>query len=184
MSKGPGSDDTISDGTTENLDKVRDILFGAQMRDQDKRFARLEEKLGKEIADVRDQLLKRLGSLEEYFKGEVDGLVERIKGESTARSAAIREVNGELSALTKAHEKAVAELESKLGDAQRELRKALLDQSKSLRDEVQSTQQTVMSALERHVSALRAEKTDRHALADLLTEVALKLKGEFKMPKN
>ncbi len=35
---------------TGNLEKVRDILFGAQMRDYDRRFARLEERLVKEAA--------------------------------------------------------------------------------------------------------------------------------------
>src|SRR6187551_111575 len=34
-----------------NLDKVRDLLFGGQMRDYDRKFARLEERLVKETAD-------------------------------------------------------------------------------------------------------------------------------------
>ena len=34
-----------------NLDKVRDLLFGGQMRDYDRKFARLEERLVKETAE-------------------------------------------------------------------------------------------------------------------------------------
>ena len=36
-----------------NLAKVRDILFGAQMRENDKRFSRLEERLVKEIGELQ-----------------------------------------------------------------------------------------------------------------------------------
>ena len=38
-----------------NLDKVRDLIFGGQMRDYDRKFARLEERLAKETADLRDE---------------------------------------------------------------------------------------------------------------------------------
>src|SRR5262245_36278718 len=35
-----------------SLDKVRDILFGVQMRDYERRFARLEERLLKDTSDL------------------------------------------------------------------------------------------------------------------------------------
>ena len=46
-----------------NLDKVRNILFGAQSRDYERRFARLEERLAKETADLRDDMRRRFDSL-------------------------------------------------------------------------------------------------------------------------
>ena len=39
------------------------------------------------------------------------------------------------------------------------------------------------SALEREAETLRNDKTDRATLADLLTEMALRLKGELELPK-
>ncbi len=51
-----------------NLDKVRDILFGGQMRDYEKRFNRLEDRLVKECSSIRDDIKKRLDSLEMYVK--------------------------------------------------------------------------------------------------------------------
>jgi len=38
-------------GGAGNVDKIRDILFGSQMRDYESRFARLEETLIKETLD-------------------------------------------------------------------------------------------------------------------------------------
>src|SRR3954452_3450629 len=72
-------------GGGENLDKVRDILFGSQMRDTDKRFARLEERVAKELSDVRDESRKRLDALETFIKREVQSLLDRIKKEESQR---------------------------------------------------------------------------------------------------
>ena len=44
-SNAPNAADDASGGS---VDKIRDILFGAQMRDYDRRFTRLEERLLKE----------------------------------------------------------------------------------------------------------------------------------------
>ena len=60
-----------SDGTNPaSLDKVRDILFGNQMRDVERRFARLEERLLKETTDLKDDVRRRLDTLEAYMRRE------------------------------------------------------------------------------------------------------------------
>src|SRR6188508_56549 len=42
------------------VDRIRDILFGSQMRDYDSRFQRLEERLTRDAADTRADIQKRL----------------------------------------------------------------------------------------------------------------------------
>jgi hypothetical protein len=39
-----------------NLDQIRDILFGVQSRDLEKRIVRLEERLAKDTTDLRDDI--------------------------------------------------------------------------------------------------------------------------------
>lgn len=48
-----------------SLDKVRDILFGVQARDIERRFARLEERLVKETTDLKEGVSRRVDALEE-----------------------------------------------------------------------------------------------------------------------
>ena len=45
-----------------NLDKVRDILFGGPLRDVDRRFTRLEERLAKDTSDLRAEMRRRARS--------------------------------------------------------------------------------------------------------------------------
>ncbi len=59
------SDDLSASG---NLDKIRDILFGAQAREHERRFAQLEQHLIREAADLRNDLKRRFETLEGYIK--------------------------------------------------------------------------------------------------------------------
>ena len=70
------------------MEQVREILFGAQLKDMEVRFKRQEERLLREIHDVKDSLKKRLDSLENFMKSEVSSLLERLRSEQAEREAA------------------------------------------------------------------------------------------------
>jgi DNA anti-recombination protein RmuC len=165
-----------------SLDKVRDILFGVQLRDVDRRFARLEERLVRETAELKDDLRKRLGALEQYFKGEVDALSERVRGEQDQRTDNVAQLTRELKDLLASFERRTGQIDEQLGRAQRELRQQLLEQHQHLTDEIVHKSDEVLGALTRESQQLRNDKTDRAALASLLTEMALRLTNEFRLP--
>jgi hypothetical protein len=175
-------DDAATPAGGENLDKVRDILFGAQMRDQDRRFARLEERLAKDLADVRDETKARLESLEAYVKKEVQTLIDRLKNESSQRNDAVKGVSQELKETTKSIGDLLKTAEERIAEEHREIRDELLGQSKSLRDELQRSAQDSAAATLRAAEELRGEKADRAALADLFTEMALRLNSDSGQP--
>src|SRR5215470_17649691 len=55
-----------------NVDKIRDILFGSQMRDYEKRFARLEENVNKAVDSLREDVAKRFDTLSGYVQQETE----------------------------------------------------------------------------------------------------------------
>ncbi|MEP7304071.1 MAG: hypothetical protein ABJA98_01005 [Acidobacteriota bacterium] len=79
-----------------NIDKIRDILFGAQSREFEKRMARLDERMNKETAGLKEDLRTRFESLEIYVKGEVDALSERLRSEQADRLESLKEVARDL----------------------------------------------------------------------------------------
>ena len=145
----------ISDGASgSNLDQLRDIIFGGQMREYEKRFTRMEERLAKEIADLREEVRQRSATLERYARDELQSLTERIT--------------------------ATNELASK---QHRELRAQLLEQTQTLTEDAQRRSAELRSVIDRETAGLREEKTDRIALSDLLLELALRLRGESVVPR-
>lgn len=170
------------DAAGGNIDKIRDILFGVQMRDYDKRFSRLEERLLKESADLRDETRKRFDTLELYVKQEVKALVERIAAEKSQRNEDVKELERGLKDLTRNFEKKTTQIEESVAKGQSELRQNLLDQSKNLSDEIRQKYEELTAILEREADDLRGEKTGRAELAALLSEVAMRLNNEFNLP--
>lgn len=55
-----------------NIDKIRDILFGSQSRDFERRFLKMEERFDKEMDDMRDETRHRLDALDTYVKGDLN----------------------------------------------------------------------------------------------------------------
>ncbi|MBC7909070.1 MAG: hypothetical protein H7Y30_01130 [Pyrinomonadaceae bacterium] len=177
---GVSADDLQSGGG--NIDKIREILFGVQQRDYDKRFARLEERLLKESGDLREETRKRFDSLELYIKHEMESLTERLTSEQNARTEAAEQLERSIKDTSRAFDKKTAQLDEQNAKSQRELRQQLLDQSKTLSEEIRQKHQELLAVVEREATELRTDKTDRSALAALFTEVAMRLNNDFKIP--
>lgn len=166
-----------------NVDKIRDILFGANMREYEKRFARLEERLTKSSDALREDLKKRFDSLESFVREEVEVLSQRVKTEKSERTESLKELTRESRDSSKALEKKLSQLEEQLSTAQADLRSRILDQSKSFTNQIQKSREEWEAALDHEANTLRNEKTDRAQLADLFTELALRLKDELELPE-
>ncbi len=165
-----------------NVDKIRDILFGSNMREYEKRFARLEERLTKSSDALRDDLKKRFDTLESYVREEMDSNNQRLKAEKAERSEGLKELTRETRDSSKSLEKKLSQLEEQLNSAQTDLRTRILDQSKSLSNQIQKIKDELEAALEHEAEALRNDKTDRAQLADLFAELSLRLKDELELP--
>jgi hypothetical protein len=158
-----------------NIDKIRAILFGNQMRDYDTRFNRLEERLGKDVAELRDDLRRRGDSLESYVRQEVEALSSRIRNEYAERSESVKDLSGTLDNLSKVVEKRTRQLDEELNRGQRDLRQQILEQGKATSDKLRANYEEIAQLLERELSQLRAGKVDRASLASLLTDLAIRL---------
>jgi len=170
---------TASDqGGSNNLEKIRDILFGGQMREVEKRFSRLEDRLTKLSSDLRDDLTKSLTSLETFVKKEIESFNDRFLTESNERGGAVKTLSLELKALSDFSWQKLNQLDEQGTKNLRELRLQLLDQSKALSEEIREKHNELALVVEQAVQQLHANKTDRASLAALFNEVATRLNTE------
>jgi uncharacterized protein YydD (DUF2326 family) len=186
---GPAEDNPVlsteQDAATEpaagNIDKIRDILFGSNMRDYEQRFARLEEALKKESADLRDSTRRHLEALESFVHKELAALEARLNAERDERSESHSRLAGDLSLTSTSILRKMGEMENHEAQAKREIRNDLLQQSKELTDAIRAKGEELIALLERRAQELQHAKTDRAALAGLFNEVALRLTDQFKV---
>jgi hypothetical protein len=171
-----------TDQGTGNVDKIRDILFGAHMREYGTRFARLEESLLKESVDIRDDTKKRFDALETFVRNQFEALQGRLKSEREDRADSLRQAARVVSELEGSLSKRIGELDEQTSQADRHLRLELLQQSKEFTEDLRCKQDEMAALLERRFQELHKGKTDRAALATLFTELAMRLNDEFQVP--
>ncbi|MGH9676311.1 MAG: hypothetical protein ACRD36_04350, partial [Candidatus Acidiferrum sp.] len=126
---------------------------------------------------------KRFDALESFVGQELESLGQRLKTEKTDRAEGLKELTRETKDAAKTLDKKLSQLEDQLAAAQGDLRARILEQSKSLAGEIYKSQEEMESALEKESSVLREEKTDRAMLADLFSELSLRLKDELELPE-
>jgi chromosome segregation ATPase len=165
-----------------NVDKIREILFGGQMRDYDRRFVRLEERLLKESAELRESSRRSVEALETFVKNEFAALANRLQSEQQSREGSVQALSRELHEAIKSVDSKLTQFYSQTIEAQRDLRQQLLNQSKDLNEEIRRKHDDVSATLERELAELNHAKTDRASLSALFTELALRLNNDFKIP--
>jgi hypothetical protein len=166
---------------TGNIDKIRDIIFGTHMRDYEQRFSRLEETLRKESLDIRDTTRRHLEALEAFVHKELAALESRLNIERDERAESHSRLSADLTTHSASVFKKIGDVENQEAQAKREIRNDLLQQSKELTDAIRAKGEELVALLERRSQELQHAKTDRAALANLFSEVSLRLTDQFKV---
>ncbi|MCK5544883.1 MAG: hypothetical protein KAI35_06680 [Desulfobulbaceae bacterium] len=162
-------------GTTGNIEQIRDILFGVQMRDYEERFARMEERMVTQVTDLRDETTKHFDSLENYIKKEVESLSDRLKTEQNNQAKLIKELSTGLKDTTASFEKKIRQLDGELDKTSRDFRQQILDQSKNLINEIHQKHEETSTAIAQAVQDLRSDKVSRSVLSQLFVDMGTRL---------
>lgn len=176
----PPAEGKASDG--DNVNRIRDILFGAQVRQYDQRFHGVEEMIRGEVVNLRNETQKTTETLEHFAKKGLESLIAQLKAEQKERSDAINELSKKLDSLSAALDKKISRVEETTAAGRLDLQGQILQQSKNLMQEIQQRNAELTAALRKASEELRREKADRVALGNLFNEIGLRLKEEFKLP--
>ena len=166
---------------TENVDRIREILFGAQMREYAQRFLQMEERLARETGDLKAEFTRRMESCESHHQQQSESLAGRLHAERTERTESVERVAREITDSVRLLDRRIRQADEQATKDLRELGELLLDRHRSLSDQLAQSIATAGAAHTRRVEELRASLVDRFTLADMLSEFALRLRGEFRI---
>ncbi|WP_342348626.1 hypothetical protein [uncultured Nitrospira sp.] len=159
-----------------SLDKVRDILFGAQSREIEKRFAVLEDRLLQESGRLREDLTKSVEDLKTHMNQEIQGLVGKLQQEQDRRTSTIQDMGQTVKTVETQISKRIVELTEHASNQFQAIRADMQKQKHELIEQDQEAMSRMESQFQQAVNELKVEKTDRAVLAEMLMEVALRLK--------
>jgi hypothetical protein len=173
-----------------SMNQVRDLLFGTQLRDVETRFQRQEARFQREVNDAREALKVRLDSLENFMRSETASLVHRINTEAAERDAALKAeqrerieaVNtlaGNIAAAENAFERRMAALSSTLDNAEQEIRKLMQSETNNLNDKIDEKYAAALNVISETAGQIRHDMVYRSTLANMFTEMAVKLSNTW-----
>lgn len=150
----PSGDKQKGTEDPQNLDQIREILFGRQRDEFQERFEQLEEQLKKDATELQKDYEARFESMEKRFQGEAKKITDRLEAEGKKRLEALDALN------------------TSLKEKEASLSKALQDETGRLEKALESRSEELQASLTKHVARLANEKTSRKDLARFFSEVA------------
>lgn len=174
----PISSQENSSDTAASVDKIRDIIFGSQIKNYEARFVRLEEALVRETSELKDTMRKRFESIELFFKNESEALAIRLRAEREERTSLISNLERDMKDMQSAFTRRLNDIDAAMSEGQSALRKELMTESRKLQEEIEQRHDSIRSLMETRVSDLRVQKTDRALMADLFREMAAQLDND------
>ncbi|HDN26508.1 MAG TPA: hypothetical protein ENG03_05335 [Thioploca sp.] len=165
-----------------SVDKIRDLLFGGQMRDYDKRFKRLEEHVAQESRNFRDDVFQRIKTIEERMDGEIDSLSEKAKLDRQERQSSLSDLERDIKALKNELNARFTQLDEQVSRELRNLRQQTLNKFQELTMQQRQQNDSLTGLINQEVAFLQDEKVNRSDLAAFFNEMAVRLTKNFDNP--
>ena len=108
-------------GEVVGVDKIRDLLFGNQMQDYDRRFSKLEERFLQRFKDIESETARNLSAFESNAKKQVESLVGQLREEKDLRADADKEIERTLREHNQALEKRLRATSDQLSQLERDM---------------------------------------------------------------
>jgi gas vesicle protein len=166
-----------------NIDQIRDIIFGSQLRDYNTRFDKLES----DLINFRQELIDRIQEVKTTNATELRSALDTMDKRIRAIQSTGEEERNELrQIIDRTHRKSSSNFD-KLGEdleASTGLLRDNLSETKSkLQDDIRNLRTYVQEELERRLSAIGNIKVSRDDMAEILFELGMRLKGTEFVPE-
>lgn len=165
-----------------SMERVRQILFGSQMRDYDRRLREIGERIDSEIQHLRQEQHARGDRMEAFIRVELERLHAELRREREERLAGQQQSVDRAETLGREITTQIDALRAAMGDETRAREAAMLTQSSEILDTLEGRARTLSETLQRERDRLQDEKTNRDELAQLFSELALRLNRELSLP--
>lgn len=175
--------DKKSSDHPDNVDQIRDILFGGQMREYEQRFSRLDERLQQAAEQLRIDVDKRIDQIEAYVRKECDKLSDKISKHNKDHQNSIKDLESSLGLASTQINESLNDVTGRFDSELAEVRDDLHQASKSSLKQIQDLADNQSNQLMREARELRESRLSREEMASLLGELALRINQDGPKPE-
>jgi len=166
-----------------NIDQIRDIIFGAHLREYTSRLDKAESDISAIQQDVRDRLNDLKVTLATELRTAVESIDKRLKTISSTAQEEAADLRQQFDRLNRKFTNSIETLDETVEAQRVALRDELAQTRDSLQNDTRDLRSLVLEELDRHFSILREDKLSKDDLAELLFELGMRLKGSEFVPE-
>jgi predicted nucleic acid-binding Zn-ribbon protein len=166
-----------------NIDQIRDIIFGSQLRDFDTRFDKIESDLSMLQQEIEDRTEQVKTVLSTEMRAGIDALEKKFKILNLNTQEEVADIRQQIDRANRKFSSSMETLDEALDKQTNSIRDELSQTRERLQEDVRSLKNQVFEEITRRFSVLRDEKVARDDMAEILFELGMRLKGTEFVPE-
>jgi len=167
----------MSEKNVNNVDQIRDLIFGSQIKDFEEKF----NQLNKTLKTMEDTLNRKLNETFKKLQKETERSLEVIENRVDNLSLSTKKERHKLKELIDTTDETI---QSQLNSQKSEfslklkvLKENTEDENKKVLEQVRMMKEEVETALQEGLNTLGNDKLSRESMAEMLFDVAMKIQG-------
>lgn len=166
-----------------NIDQIRDIIFGAHLREFNGRFEKLESGFTTLQEDMREHIENVKNSLSAELKTAVDSFEKKLKSLNLTVQEEGTDLRQQIDRLNRKFSNSIEALDETVDNQNNAIREELSQTRDKLQEDVRTLKAHVLDELDRQFSMLREVKVSKDDMAEILFELGMRLKGTEFVPE-
>ncbi len=168
----------MAQNSGNNVDQIRDLIFGQQIREFEEKFDRLERTLKEHETKAAQSLEKTFGALEARLERTIDALEVKLDQLSTASLKERTKLREMVESSEELLQGSITQLKNDMTTKLKLLEENTADMGSTFRDEMRQMREEIETEVTRKVDALSAGKLSRDTFAQVLVETAMRLQEQ------
>lgn len=166
-----------------NVEKIRDILFGAKLREYDDSFSKLESTLSRLQQEMVERLEQTKSSLKQEIRASIESLEEKIKSVSSNLQEEEKQLKKQVEYSNNKFSSSLESLDGIVYNQTTSLKEEASETSKQLQGDISILKQEIFQELDKRFSNIQDVKVARNDMSEMLLEISLRLKGTDWLPE-
>ena len=165
-----------------NIDQIRDIIFGAQIREYETRFGKLESDISLLQQETRSHIEQLKLSFAAELKAGFDSLEKKLKLFNLNNEEETADLRLCVDRLNRKFSNSIQSLDEELDSQTKSIREDVSQTKVQLEEEVLALRDLVLEEIEQRFSNLRQSKISKDDMAETLFALGMRLKEKEFIP--
>jgi ferritin-like metal-binding protein YciE len=166
-----------------NIDQIRDIIIGSQLREFNARFGKIETDISLLEQEMRDRVEEIKTTLLGEIKFAIEALDKKLKSAITTTQQEQIDLRQQIDRNNKKFSTSIESLDKDIDTQTDSIRSQMNQSIGKLQEDVHNLRTQIFEQLDLRFATLSGVKVSRDDMAELLFELGMRLKGTEFVPK-